>query len=95
MPDPPLSELGFRQCVQLQANLQAFDLTQQVELIIASPMRRTLQTAEAALPWLLDRGVPMTVRGEWQGRFLVQLKAAKNASLPSHGIVHTVRSDHE
>lgn len=29
-------------------------------------MRRTLQTAQTALNWLIERGVPVQPRGEWQ-----------------------------
>lgn len=67
IPDPPLSVLGFKQCEELGAQLQDFDLAQRIELIIVSPMRRTLQTAEASLRWLIDRGIPVQLRGEWQG----------------------------
>ena len=29
-------------------------------------MRRTLQTAEQSLGWLMERGVPVILRAEWQ-----------------------------
>jgi broad specificity phosphatase PhoE len=35
-------------------------------LIVTSPFRRTLQTTELGLGWLIKRGVPVQVRGEWQ-----------------------------
>ena len=36
------------------------------ELIVVSPMRRTLQTLQEGVGWLLDEGVPVQPRGEWQ-----------------------------
>ena len=30
-------------------------------------MRRTLQTTEASLAWVVEKGVPVQIRGEWQG----------------------------
>ena len=35
--------------------------------IVASPMRRTLQTAELALDWVLERGVKIQADANWQG----------------------------
>jgi len=65
--DPVLSEPGFSQCEDLHRSLQN-DLPEanEVELIVVSPMRRTLQTAQAGLRWLIERGVPVQLRGEWQ-----------------------------
>ena len=36
-----------------------------VGLIVVSPMRRTLQTAQEALGWLIDKGVPVIVNADW------------------------------
>lgn len=33
---------------------------------MTSPMRRTLQTAQQSLGWLMDAGVPVMLRAEWQ-----------------------------
>lgn len=55
------------QCEELQDNLRNFALAQNIELIVTSPMRRTLQTTEASLAWIIEKGVPVEVRGEWQG----------------------------
>ncbi|KAI9874287.1 MAG: hypothetical protein M1830_009887 [Pleopsidium flavum] len=67
LPDPALSELGISQCEQLQAHLKHdLPIAQTVGLIVVSPMRRTLQTAKLALGWLIDRGIPVQLRGEWQ-----------------------------
>ena len=73
IPDPELSDLGRQQCHQLRDALRnELSIAQLVELIVASPMKRTLQTAQLALGWLIDRGVPMEVRAEWQGEHLYQ-----------------------
>jgi broad specificity phosphatase PhoE len=41
-------------------------LASQIELIVASPLRRTLQTAQLSLGWLIAQGVPVQLRAEWQ-----------------------------
>lgn len=65
--DPPLSDLGVQQCHELRDHLRAnLPLVEDAELIIVSPMRRTLQTAQEGLGWLIDRGVPVVPRAEWQ-----------------------------
>jgi len=43
-----------------------FPIAHKVELIVVSPMRRTLQTAQQGLGWLMERGVPVVLRPEWQ-----------------------------
>lgn len=43
-------------------------LANEVELIVTSPMRRTLQTALNGLSWLIERGAPIEVDAMWQGR---------------------------
>jgi broad specificity phosphatase PhoE len=68
MHDPLLSDLGLKQSEELHQTLQNdLPLAQEIELIVVSPMRRTLQTAQFALKWLIDRGVPVLARAEWQG----------------------------
>jgi broad specificity phosphatase PhoE len=66
--DPALTELGFgHQCDELSRHLrQDLPLAQQVELIVVSPMRRTLQTAQQSLGWLMEKGVPVMLCAEWQ-----------------------------
>ncbi|PMD51838.1 phosphoglycerate mutase-like protein [Hyaloscypha bicolor E] len=66
--DPPLSDLGFGpQCDELAKYLQTeVPIAQKVDLIVISPMRRTLQTAQQGLGWLMERGVPVILRAEWQ-----------------------------
>lgn len=56
------------QCGELAAALQTeeFSIAQKVELIVSSPMRRTIQTTQQGLGWLIDRGVPVILRAEWQ-----------------------------
>ncbi|OBT50676.1 hypothetical protein VE04_08705, partial [Pseudogymnoascus sp. 24MN13] len=60
-PDPGLTENGFKtQCTELAIHLQtALPLAQSIDLIVTSPMRRTLQTTEQSLGWLIRRGVPV------------------------------------
>jgi len=66
--DPALTDLGFGpQCEELAKCLQNdLPLAQEIELIVVSPMRRTLQTAQQGLGWLMKRGVPVILRPEWQ-----------------------------
>ncbi|PQE06583.1 phosphoglycerate mutase protein [Rutstroemia sp. NJR-2017a BVV2] len=66
--DPELTELGFGpQCDELAKHLQNdLPLAQEIELIVVSPMKRTLQTAHQSLGWLMTRGVPVILRAEWQ-----------------------------
>lgn len=67
IPDPPLSELGLEQCEELHDNLQRLPLADRVELIVVSPMRRTLQTATIGLDFLVRRGVKVLPDAGWQG----------------------------
>ncbi|PSN65387.1 phosphoglycerate mutase-like protein [Corynespora cassiicola Philippines] len=65
--DPPLSELGERQCAELQENLKQNKLANEVELIIVSAMRRTLQTASLGLDWLInEKKVRIVPDAGWQ-----------------------------
>ncbi|KAF4625748.1 hypothetical protein G7Y89_g12415 [Cudoniella acicularis] len=41
-------------------------LAREIELIVASPMRRTLQTVEQSLGWLIKLGVPVVLLAELQ-----------------------------
>jgi len=67
LPDPVLSDLGIEQCYALATHLQQDPhIAQDAELIVVSPMRRTLQTVRHGLGWLRLRGVPVIVRGDWQ-----------------------------
>lgn len=67
LPDPPLTPLGFGpQSEELKVALQGLPLAQEIDLIVISPMRRTLQTAQQGLGWLMDKGVPVILRAEWQ-----------------------------
>lgn len=45
-------------------------LAQQAELIITSPMRRTIQTALATVGWLVEKGVKIQADAHWQGTTL-------------------------
>lgn len=46
-------------------------LVQQAELIIVSPMRRTIQTALDSLDWLIEKGVKIQADADWQGEKLL------------------------
>jgi broad specificity phosphatase PhoE len=63
-----LTDLGFGpQCQELSNFLQnSLELAQKVDLIVISPMRRTLQTATQGLGFLIERGVPVVLRAEFQ-----------------------------
>ncbi|TVY85876.1 putative phosphatase [Lachnellula willkommii] len=63
-----LTDLGFnQQCQTLSQHLRNHvPLAQTIDLIVVSPMLRTLQTAQQSLGWLIDRGVPVLLRPEWQ-----------------------------
>lgn len=72
-----LSELGERQCLELRGKLkEVIPTLGNVEAIIASPMRRTLQTAQLSMDWLLQdekrRGarakkLQIEANADWQG----------------------------
>jgi hypothetical protein len=53
--DAPLTDEGWRQAVRLRREIETSG--QSFDLVVASPMRRTLQTALAALPQLSSGGV--------------------------------------
>ncbi|KAH8887840.1 phosphoglycerate mutase-like protein [Thozetella sp. PMI_491] len=67
IPDPELSELGRSQCRDLRESLmnkmpEGLD----VGLIVVSPMRRTIETAQRALDFLIEKGVPIQANADWQ-----------------------------
>ncbi|PHH63868.1 hypothetical protein CDD81_5425 [Ophiocordyceps australis] len=66
--DPELTTLGQQQCAALQKSLRARfkDLKAADAVIVASPMRRTLETATLGLDWLLAQGIDMEACAEWQ-----------------------------
>lgn len=72
--DPFLSDLGVEQCKALEQSLRdRFDdlsLKPTEIAIIASPMRRTLQTAQLATSWLTKKGVKVVADANWQGSSL-------------------------
>ncbi|PHH66589.1 hypothetical protein CDD82_1542 [Ophiocordyceps australis] len=61
-----------QQCAALQKSLRARfkDLSAADAVIVASPMRRTLETATLGLDWLLAQGADMEACAEWQGVFV-------------------------
>jgi len=66
--DPPLTELGERQCRDLEVQLRKnLPLADEVEAIITSPLTRTVQTTLLGLDWLIKRGVKVETDALWQG----------------------------
>ncbi|KAI8935718.1 hypothetical protein NX059_007239 [Plenodomus lindquistii] len=64
--DAPLTEVGKHQCVELQESLRKSEIGNQVEAIVVSAQRRTLETATIGLDWLIKKGVPVTPSALWQ-----------------------------
>jgi broad specificity phosphatase PhoE len=64
--DPKLSDLGEQQSRELHESLKASEIGNQVDLIVVSAMRRTLQTATIGLDWLIKKGVPVLPDANWQ-----------------------------
>ncbi|KAI0396249.1 phosphoglycerate mutase-like protein [Xylariaceae sp. FL0594] len=65
--DPKLTDKGIEQCKTLASQLEAnLPYTADDCRIVVSPLSRTLQTVQHSLGWLLDSGVPVDVRAEWQ-----------------------------
>ncbi|CBX97123.1 hypothetical protein IAQ61_007937 [Plenodomus lingam] len=64
--DAPLTELGKQQCLELQESLRNSEIGNQVERIVVSAQRRTLQTATIGLDWLIKKGVPVVPSALWQ-----------------------------
>jgi len=54
--DPPLTELGEQQCRELHEHLKQTKIGNEVDLIVVSAQRRTLQTATIGLDWLIKKG---------------------------------------
>ncbi|KAJ4333653.1 hypothetical protein N0V95_009369 [Ascochyta clinopodiicola] len=63
--DPPLTDLGRQQSAELHESLKASDLANKVDLIVVSPMRRTLETMTIGLDWLIKKGVPVLPDANW------------------------------
>ncbi|KAI0207001.1 phosphoglycerate mutase-like protein [Astrocystis sublimbata] len=64
--DPDLTQLGREQCAELREGLMQHPLAQQAELIITSPMRRTIQTTLDSVDWLIEKGVKVQADALWQ-----------------------------
>lgn len=56
--DAALTELGKQQSHELEESLKNSDIGNQVEHIVVSAQRRTLQTATIGLDWLIKKGIP-------------------------------------
>lgn len=64
--DPKLTELGEQQSRELHENIKATKIGNEVELIVVSAMRRTLQTATIGLDWLIKKGIKVLPDANWQ-----------------------------
>jgi broad specificity phosphatase PhoE len=65
-PDPKLTELGEQQSRELHESLKSSKIGNEVELIVVSAMRRTLQTATIGLDWLIKKGIKVLPDAGWQ-----------------------------
>lgn len=66
--DPCLSELGVQQCKKLETQLREHcKVANDVDVIITSPMIRTIETTLLGLDWLIRCGVPLETDALWQG----------------------------
>ncbi|KAI1770638.1 phosphoglycerate mutase-like protein [Hypoxylon cercidicola] len=66
LPDPDLTEEGHGQCADLRASLMENPLAQKAELIVVSPLRRTIQTAFRSVDWLMEKGIKVEADACWQ-----------------------------
>jgi broad specificity phosphatase PhoE len=64
--DPKLTELGEKQSQELHESLKASKIGNEVDLIVVSAMRRTLQTATIGLDWLIKKGIKVLPDANWQ-----------------------------
>ncbi|KAF2707152.1 phosphoglycerate mutase-like protein, partial [Pleomassaria siparia CBS 279.74] len=65
--DPPLSGLGEKQCAELQESLKKEEIANEVDVIVVSAMRRTLQTAKLGLDFLITgKGIKVEPDALWQ-----------------------------
>jgi broad specificity phosphatase PhoE len=64
--DPKLSDLGEQQSRELHESLKTSKIGNEVELIVVSAMRRTLQTATIGLDWLIKKGIKVMPDANWQ-----------------------------
>ncbi|KAI9823226.1 MAG: hypothetical protein M1826_000239 [Phylliscum demangeonii] len=83
LPDPDLTPLGEQQCATLHDALRHAPgrvgaAANNIQLIVTSPMRRTLQTTQLALRWLLDSSSSsdeQQQRGGGGGRVAIEARA--------------------
>ncbi|KAL2256444.1 hypothetical protein VTK26DRAFT_1645 [Humicola hyalothermophila] len=74
LPDPPLSDHGRQQALELREHLKAhLPPGRKIQLIVVSPLRRALETCLLALDWLIEDGVPVEPDARWQEQFLPRL----------------------
>ena len=63
--DAALTELGRQQSRELQESLKNSKIGNEIECIVVSAQRRTLQTATIGLDWLIKKGVPGTLESSF------------------------------
>ncbi|KAL8833236.1 MAG: hypothetical protein Q9170_004400 [Blastenia crenularia] len=63
IPDPLLTPVGEQQCLQLR---DSFPYHSEIDLLVTSPMHRTLQTTLRSFSLEIDRGVPCIAIPELQ-----------------------------
>jgi len=66
--DPSLTDLGLQQSCEFQYHIRTNHrtLADDIELVVVSPLRRTVQTALNAYSWLIEKGVPFMIDADWQ-----------------------------
>lgn len=90
--DPPLSELGEQQCKELQESLKASEIGNAVDLIVVSAMRRTLQTADIGLEWLIyEKGIKVLPDAGWQGTLRNSQSIFQRSTL-SEAVIEYIRA---
>ena len=77
--DPLLTATGHEQCAKLNEHLMKNEpLAKEIEVVICSPMRRTIQTMIGGLKGVLEReGVRVEMDAGWQGMFQFTLDTVK------------------
>lgn len=70
LPDPQLTPRGAQQCRDLRGYLNKnCPLAGEIEVIITSPMRRTIETTLLSFDPLVAGGVKVELDADWQGAF--------------------------
>jgi broad specificity phosphatase PhoE len=85
IPDAELSEKGKQQqCIQLKRYLQSGPLYYKIQALIASPAKRTVQTALLAFDELLESRsgeLKVELDPEWQGTYPISVRSEAGGEL--------------